>query len=112
MFAKKSKSKIVDDDVYKTEIKSFTRDITSVVCVSKKYLKKGEKVLIVDDFLAEGNAGMGLIDICKQAGAEVVGFAVAVEKEFQGGSKRIAQKGIRVYSGAVIKRFENNKPIF
>jgi xanthine phosphoribosyltransferase len=112
VFAKKNKSQIIDDNVYKTEIKSFTRDISNVVSVSKKYLRNGENILIVDDFLAEGNAAMGLIDICEQAGARVVGFAAAVEKEFQGGSKRIREKGVKVYCGAVIKRFENNKPVF
>lgn len=112
LFAKKSKSAIVGDDVYKTEIKSFTRNFSSVVTIAKSYLKKGEKVLIVDDFLAEGNAGLGLIDMCEQAGAVVVGFAAMVEKEFQGGRKHIQEKGIRVYTGASIKEFKDNKPIF
>ena len=112
VFAKKSKSAIVDDNVYKSDIKSFTRNINSTVTVSKNYLKKGERVLIVDDFLAEGNAAMGLIDICEQAGAKVIGFTAAVEKQFQGGSKRILEKGIKVYCGAIIKSFENNKPTF
>lgn len=111
-FAKKSKSFIVDDDVYKIEIKSFTRNISSVVTVNKKYIKKGEKVLIVDDFLAEGNASLGLVDLCKQAGAEVVGVAVAIEKSFQGGRNKLEALGIRVYSGANVKSFVDNKPVF
>ena len=112
VFAKKSKSQIVDDNVYKATIKSFTRNVESIVTISKKYLIKGENILIVDDFLAEGNAAMGLIDMCEQAGANVVGFVDAIEKEFQGGSKRLKQKGIKVFSGAVIKEFKNNRPIF
>ena len=112
LFAKKSKSQTVDDNVYKTEIKSFTRNIVSTVTVSKNYLSKGEKILLVDDFLAEGNAAMGLIDLCEQAGAEVVGFVTAIEKAFQGGRQRIEEKGIKVYSGAIIKAFKDNKPIF
>ena len=112
VFAKKSKSQTVDDNVYKATIKSFTRNIESVVTISKKYLIKGENILIVDDFLAEGNAAMGLIDMCEQAGANVIGFVDTIEKEFQGGSKRLKEKGIKVFSGAVIKEFKDNKPIF
>ena len=112
VFAKKSKSATVGNDVYTTEIKSFTRNIVSKVTVSDKYLKENEKVLLVDDFLAEGNAAIGLIDLCNQAKAEVVGFATAIEKGFQGGRKKIEAKGIKVYSGAIIKEFKDNKPVF
>lgn len=112
VFAKKSKSAIVGSDVYETEIKSFTRNTVSNVTVSNRFLKKGEKILIVDDFLAEGNAGMGLLDLCSQAGAEVVGFVTAIEKGFQPGRHKLEEKGIKVYSGAIIKAFENDKPIF
>lgn len=112
VFAKKSKSATVGDDVYTTEIKSFTRNLVSKVTVSNKYIKKDENVLIVDDFLAEGNAAIGLIDICNQANAKVVGFATAIEKRFQGGRERIEAAGIKVYAGASIKSFENNKPVF
>ena len=112
LFAKKSKSQIVDDNVYTANIKSFTRYSLSLVTVSKSYLNKGEKILIVDDFLAEGNAAIGLIDMCHQAGAEVVGYATVIEKEFQGGRKRIEELNIPVFSGAIIKSFKNNKPVF
>ena len=112
LFAKKSKSAIVDDNVYATKIKSFTRNTDSEVTVAKLYLTKGERVLIVDDFLAEGNAAMGLIDICQQAGAIPVGFATVIEKAFQGGRQRIEQTGIKVFAGASIKAFVNNKPVF
>ena len=112
VFAKKSKSQTVDENVYLTEIKSFTRNIVSTVTVSKKYISKGDKIIIVDDFLAEGNAAMGLIDICQQAGAKVVGFATVIEKSFQGGRSRIEELGIKVFSGANIKEFKDNKPVF
>ncbi len=112
VFAKKSKSKIVDDNVYKTRIKSFTRDIDCEVTVSNKYLKKNEKILIVDDFLAEGNAAIGLIELCRQAGAIVVGYATAIEKVFQGGRQRIENEGIKVFAGASIKAFKDNRPVF
>ena len=112
VFAKKSKSATVGDDVYTTEIKSFTRNIVSKVTVGNKYLREKENILIVDDFLAEGNAAMGLIDLCNQAKANVVGFATAIEKGFQGGRKKIEANGIKVYSGAIIKEFKDNKPVF
>ena len=112
LFAKKSKSATVGNDVFKAVIKSFTRNINSEVTVSNKYLKNNDKVLIVDDFLAEGNAGVGLLDICAQANAEVVGFAVAIEKNFQGGRKKLEEKGVKVYSGACIKAFVDDKPVF
>ena len=112
VFAKKSKSATVGNDVYTSQVKSFTRNINSQITVSEKYLKRGDKVLIVDDFLAEGNASLGLIDLCKQAEATVLGVAVAVEKGFQGGRNRLEALGLRVYSGANVKAFVDNKPVF
>lgn len=112
VFAKKSKSLTVGNDVYKAEIKSFTRNINSTVTVSEKYLKTGDMVLIVDDFLAEGNASLGLIDLCNQANAKVVGVAVAIEKGFQGGRNKLESLGLKVYSGANVKAFVVNKPVF
>jgi xanthine phosphoribosyltransferase len=112
VFAKKSKSAIVGSDVYKATVKSFTRNINSEVTVSNKYLKESDTVLIVDDFLAEGNAALGLIDLCKQAKAKVVGVSVAIEKGFQGGRNKLEALGLKVYSGAVIKEFKDNKPVF
>ena len=112
VFAKKSKSATVDDNVYKTEIKSFTRNTISKITVANKYLNSEDVILIVDDFLAEGNAALGLLDLCNQAGAKVVGVAVEVEKGFQGGRKKLEALGLKVYSGANVKAFVNNKPVF
>lgn len=113
VFAKKSKSKIVDaDHVYTAMVKSFTRGIVSPIYVDKRFIKSGEKILIVDDFLAEGNAILGLIEICRQAGAQVVGAAVAIEKSFQGGHAKIEALGIPVVSAADIRGFENGKVLF
>ena len=112
VFAKKSKSATVGNDVYKAEIKSFTRNICSTVTVSNKYLNSGDVILIVDDFLAEGNAALGLLDLCNQAGAKVVGVAVEIEKGFQGGRDKLEALGLKVYSGANVKAFVNNKPVF
>ena len=112
VFAKKSKSMIVGNDVYTAEVKSFTRNINSQITVANKYLKPSDTVLIVDDFLAEGNASLGLIDLCNQAGAKVVGVAVAIEKGFLGGRKKLEDLGLKVYSGANVKAFVNNTPVF
>ena len=112
VFAKKSKSAIVDENVYTSSIKSFTRNSISNVTISKRFLLKGERILIIDDFLAEGNAAMGLVDMCNEAGSKVVGYATVIEKAFQGGRKRLEEAGIPVFSGAIIKAFENNKPVF
>ena len=113
VFGKKRKSITVDEnDVYKADIKSFTRNTVSTVTVAHRYLNPGDTVLIVDDFLAEGNASLGLIDLCNQAGAKVVGVAVAIEKGFQPGRKRLEELGLKVYSGANVKAFVDNKPVF
>lgn len=112
VFAKKSKSATVGNDVYTAIIKSFTRNINSTVTVSNKYLKRGDTVLIVDDFLAEGNAALGLLDLCNQAGAKVVGVAAAIEKGFQGGRNKLEALGLKVYSAANVKAFVDNKPVF
>lgn len=102
LFAKKTKTKNIASSVYKTSVKSYTHGTTYDVIVSKEFLHKGDRVLIIDDFLAEGNALLGLIDLCRQAGAEVAGCGIAIEKAFQPGSARIREKGVRVESLAVI----------
>ena len=112
VFAKKSQSAITGDESFIKEIKSFTRNTISHVRVSKKYIKADENILIVDDFLAEGNAASGLAEICKLGGAHVVGVAVMIEKGFQHGRDKLVKQGIDVFSGAVIKEFRDNKPVF
>ena len=113
VFAKKSKSKVVDENnVYKTLIKSFTRNTVSEVTIDKRFLSPEDRILLVDDFLAEGNAALGLIDLCEQAGAKVVGFATVIDKAFQPGRKIIQDKGIKLVSGASIQKFENGKIVF
>jgi len=113
VFAKKSKSKIVDpNSCYTTQIKSFTRGICSDVTVDRKYLTSNDKVLIVDDFLAEGNAALGLIDLVKQAGGEVIGVCAVINKYCQGGEEKINAMGYKVVSGARISSLEGGKPTF
>ncbi|MFA6843944.1 MAG: xanthine phosphoribosyltransferase [Bacilli bacterium] len=111
VFAKKTKSVLNINDVYTTKIFSFTKKTTFDCIIDKKFLKPTDKVLIVDDFLAEGNAAMGLVDLCKQAGAEVRGVAVVIEKGFQNGRKRLEAEGIKVVSAAIIKEFKNGHVI-
>lgn len=112
LFAKKTKTKNIANAVYKTGVKSYTHGTTYDVIVSKDFLGKGDKVLIVDDFLAEGNALRGLIDLCNQAGAEVAGCAIAIEKGFQPGSERIRELGVRVESLAVVKSMDDGTVAF
>lgn len=103
VFAKKGKSSNVGGDVYECVEKSYTRNAFYRVQVSKKYLHEGDKVLILDDFLANGEALHALIDICNQAGATVAGAGVAVSKSYQPGEKRIQDSGVRVEALARIK---------
>lgn len=102
VFAKKSKSKNISDDVYSAEVVSFTHGNTNTVILSKEYLHAGENVLIVDDFLATGAALIGLKALIEQAGANLVGAGIAVEKVFQGGGDALRAQGVRVESLARI----------
>lgn len=102
LFAKKSQSVNVDGDKYCADVYSFTHKCTNHVFVSKKYIAKGEKILIIDDFLANGAALLGLTEICRQAQAEVVGIGIAIEKGFQDGGKIIREKGFQLESIAIV----------
>ena len=103
VFAKKTQTKNIAGDVYHVEAPSFTHGGVSDVIVSKRFLLPTDRLLLIDDFLANGAALEGLIELAKQAGATVVGAGIAVEKAFQPGGKRIRAKGIRVESLAKIK---------
>ena len=98
IFAKKSKTKTIAGEVYSSKVVSFTHNNVNTVIVSKKFLNPGDRVLIIDDFLANGAAMLGLIDIVKQAGATLVGCGIAVEKSFQPGGDRLREMGVRVES--------------
>lgn len=102
VFAKKQKPCTMENMLV-AEIFSFTKNQTYTVCVSKDYLLPGDKVLFIDDFLANGNAGMGMIDLAQQAGAEVVGMGFLIEKAFQKGGDALRQAGIHVESLAIIE---------
>lgn len=107
VFAKKHKTSNVDGSIYSTVVHSFTHNTDYNVVVSRDYLRAGEKVLLVDDFLAAGNAFKGLIDLCRQAGAEVVGACAAIEKGFQGGGDELRAMGVRVESLAIVDSMDD-----
>ena len=109
VFAKKHRSGNVSGEVYRTVIHSYTHGVDYGVVLAKDYLGKDDRVLLVDDFLANGMALEGLIDMVEQAGAELAGVAIAVEKGFQHGGDRLREKGVRVESLAIIDSMENGK---
>ena len=107
VFAKKSQSVNIDGEVYSTKIESFTHKRVYDVIVSKKFLNPEDHILIIDDFLANGCALEGLIDIVNKAGATVEGIGIAVEKGFQKGGDLIRSKGIRVESLAIVESMDD-----
>jgi len=111
LFAKKSKSSNISDDVYSAEIPSFTHGNVNTVIVSREYLHPQDRVLIVDDFLATGNALLGLMDLVTMAGGTVVGCGVAIEKQFQGGGDKLRAMGVRVESLAKIRSMSDDGKI-
>ena len=112
VFAKKGETKNIQGDVYSTEIESFTHKKTYNVIVSKEVLSSDDKVLIVDDFLANGKALEGLMNIVNQAGAEVIGCAIAIEKGFQGAGDNLRKRGVRVESLALIDEMTDDSVKF
>ncbi|MCR4851067.1 MAG: xanthine phosphoribosyltransferase [Lachnospiraceae bacterium] len=102
VFAKKTQSINLDGSVYTTKIQSFTHQRVYDVIVSKKYLSPDDHILVVDDFLANGCAVEGLIDIIQSSGATLEGVGIIIEKGFQDGGKRLREKGIRVESLAIV----------
>ncbi len=107
VFAKKTQSLNIDGEVYSTKIESFTPKRVYEVIVSKKFLNPDDHILIIDDFLANGCALEGLIDIVNKAGATVEGIGIAVEKGFQKGGELIRSKGIRVESLAIVESMDD-----
>ena len=107
VFAKKSQSINIDGDVYSTKIESFTHKKVYDVIVSKKYIGKDDHILLIDDFLANGCALEGLIDLVQSAGATVEGIGIAVEKGFQEGGKRIREKGVQLESLAIVDAMDS-----
>ena len=109
VFAKKNKTKNIAGDVYTAQVESFTHGTTYNIMVSKKFLNPGDKVLIVDDFLAIGNALKGLISLVEESGAELVGCGTVIEKGYQHGGDELRAEGIRVESLAIIESMDADK---
>ncbi|UHR02278.1 xanthine phosphoribosyltransferase [Peptoniphilus sp. GNH] len=112
VFAKKAKSLNIGDDVFTSSVESFTYKKEYTITVSKKYLSQNDKLVIVDDFLAEGMAMKGLIDVAKQAGSQILGLGVAIEKGFQKGGKFLRQEGYDLCSLAIIDEIKEDGIVF
>lgn len=112
VFAKKAQPNTMSDEFYGAEVKSFTKGTVSIARISKEFLNKNDKVLIIDDFMAHGEAALGLCSLVEQAGGQVCGIAAVIEKEYQGGSRRLREAGYFVDSLAVIEKVEDGKIIF
>lgn len=109
VFAKKTESRNLDSDTYESEVHSFTKGITYKIRVSKKYLLPGDRVLILDDFLANGRAVMGLKDVTEQAGAILAGVGIVIEKHFQEGGRMLRKMGVNLHSLAVVASLEGGR---
>ena len=107
VFAKKYHSMNISDNVYTAKVHSFTHDKDYNICIEREYLSKDDCVLIVDDFLANGEALKGLLKITECAGAQVAGCAIAIEKGFQKGGRELRDKGVRIESLAVIDSIDD-----
>ncbi len=112
LFAKKSKTANVDGNFYTADVHSYTHGTDNKIIVSRDYITENDRVLIIDDFLANGCALEGLINIVSQAGATLVGAGILIEKEYQGGGNRIRERGIRVESLAKIASLDENGVTF
>ena len=112
VFAKKAKSDNIEGGLYQSEIFSYTYKKKVTQILSKEWLNANDRVLIIDDFMANGEAVRGLCDLVSQAGAELVGIGIAVEKGFQGGGDRIREAGINIQSLAIIESAEPGNIVF
>lgn len=109
IFAKKSKTKNIAGDVYTSKVESFTHGTTYDIIVSKEYLKPEDRVLIIDDFLANGAALSGLASLVNDAGATLIGAGIAIEKAFQTGGEMLRSQGMHIESLAKIKSMDSGK---
>ena len=112
VFARKKKSLLSTDEQYHTAIYSYTKEETYEVSISKTFLPAGKSVLIIDDFLASGEAAMGLASLLCEAKCTIAGIGIVIEKSFQPGRGRLEEAGYHVESLARIDRFEDNLPVF
>lgn len=112
VYARKTKSVTLNEGTISAEVFSFTKQQMSTITVAEKYLQPGERVLIIDDFLANGEAAFGLARLVEQAGAEVAGFGIVIEKSFQPGRQKLIEAGFRVESLARVESLKDGKATF
>ena len=112
IFARKYQSLTLKDDLYRSKVFSFTKQTESTIAISNKHLSSTDKALVIDDFLANGQAALGLIDLIHQANGEVVGVGIVIEKSFQPGREVLLEKGYRVESLARVKSLADGKVSF
>lgn len=112
IFARKQKSLTMSTELLTASVHSFTKKVTSEISISTKFLTSQDHVLVVDDFLANGQAALGLIELCHQAGATVEAINIVIEKSFQNGRSLLEEKGYKVDSLARIKSLKNNEVEF
>ena len=106
VFAKKKQPKTMENMI-STTIRSFTKDREYNVCISRDFLKEGDRVLFIDDFLANGNAANGIIDLIEQTGAQLAGMGFIIEKAFQHGGDTLRERGVHIESLAIIDSLDN-----
>lgn len=112
VFAKKFTARNLNSEVYESKVYSFTKGADYIIRVDKKYLDVNDEVLIIDDFLANGNAALGLLDLSRQAGSKIAGVGIVIEKSFQKGREVVLKENIRLESLARIKSLEEGKITF
>jgi xanthine phosphoribosyltransferase len=112
IFARKRKSVTLTDDLLTASVHSFTKNETNELAIARKYLTENDKVLIIDDFLANGQAALALVEMVQQANASVVGIGIVIEKSFQPGAQKLKEQGLRVESLARIASLSNGEVNF
>ena len=112
IFARKYQSLTLKDDLYRSKVFSFTKQVESTIAISNKHISSTDKVLVIDDFLANGQAALGLIDLIHQASAEIIGVGIVIEKSFQPGRDLLLEKGYRVESLARVASLVNGTVTF
>ncbi|TBX48757.1 xanthine phosphoribosyltransferase [Bacillus thuringiensis] len=112
IFARKRKSLTLQDNMYVANVYSFTKQETNEISLSRNHIDESDRVLIIDDFLANGQAALGLMSLVEQAGASIAGIGIVIEKAFQDGGKNLREQGVRVESLAEIASFDNGTVTF
>ncbi|MED0901088.1 xanthine phosphoribosyltransferase [Bacillus nitratireducens] len=112
IFARKRKSLTLQDNMYVAKVYSFTKQETNEISLSRNHIDENDRVLIIDDFLANGQAALGLMSLVEQAGASIAGIGIVIEKAFQDGGKKLREQGVRVESLAEIASLDNSTVTF